>query len=115
VAYYLLTGQLVFEADTPMKMMLQHVQAQPVPPSQRTELDIPRELDELVLACLQKDPDKRPQNAEQLFALACRCQSCDTWDQELARHWWQTHLPEFTGPLTVEEPMPKAAATVALR
>ena len=25
VAYYLLTGQLVFEADTPMKMLLQHV------------------------------------------------------------------------------------------
>ena len=26
VAYYLLTGQLVFEADTPMKMLLRHVQ-----------------------------------------------------------------------------------------
>ncbi len=69
VAYYLLTGQLVFEADTPMKMLMQHVHAQPVPPSQRTELPIPRELDELVLACLQKDPDMRPQNAEELFRM----------------------------------------------
>ena len=67
VAYYLLTGQLVFEADTPMKMLMQHVQAGPVPPSQRTELPIPRELDELVLACLEKDPHKRPQNAEELL------------------------------------------------
>ena len=64
VAYYALTGQLVFEADTPMKMLLQHVQAEPIPPSQRTELPIPREIDELVLACLQKDPNKRPQSAE---------------------------------------------------
>ena len=56
VAYFLLTGQLVFEADTPMKMLMQHVHARPVPPSQRTELPIPRELDELVLACLEKDP-----------------------------------------------------------
>ena len=47
VAYFLLTGQLVFEADTPMKMLLQHVQAEPVPPSQRTELPIPPEIDEL--------------------------------------------------------------------
>ena len=58
VAYYLLTGQLVFEADTPMKMLLQHVQAQPVPPSQRTELPIPRELDELVLACLAEGSER---------------------------------------------------------
>ena len=68
VAYFLLTGQLVFEADTPMKMLLQHLQAEPMPPSQRTELPIPRELDELVLACLEKDPAKRPQNAEEAAA-----------------------------------------------
>ena len=68
VAYYLLTGQLVFEADTPMKMLMQHVQAVPLPPSKRTELPIPPELDAIVLACLQKDPDKRPQNAEELLA-----------------------------------------------
>src|SRR6185436_8038121 len=57
VAYFLLTGQLVFEADSPMKMLMQHMHARPVPPSQRSELPIPRELDELVLACLEKDPN----------------------------------------------------------
>jgi hypothetical protein len=63
VAYYLLTGQLVFEAGTPMKMFVQHLQTQPIPPSQRTEMTIPREVDELVLACLEKDPRKHPQDA----------------------------------------------------
>ena len=53
VAYFLLTGQLVFEADTSMKVLMHHLNT-PIPPSQRTELPIPRELDELVLACLQK-------------------------------------------------------------
>jgi serine/threonine-protein kinase len=114
VAYYLLTGQLVFEADTPMKMMLQHVQAEPVPPSRRTELRIPRDLDEIVMACLQKDPDKRPQDAQQLFALACGCTSCETWTQDLARHWWETHLPELTGPLTLTEPGPPPRPVVAV-
>ena len=52
-----------------------------MPPSQRTELPIPRELDELVLACLEKDPDKRPQNAEELFQMACGCRTCDGWNQ----------------------------------
>jgi len=102
VAYYLLTGQLVFEGDTPMKIMLQHVQAEPIPPSQRTELPIPRELDEMVMACLQKDPNKRPQNADELFQIASR-QACDGWNHRTAKTWWEQHLPEMTGPLIVGE------------
>jgi serine/threonine-protein kinase len=109
VAYYLLTGQLVFEGDTPMKMMLQHVQAQPIPPSERSELPIPRELDDIVMACLQKDPDKRPQNAEELFHIATRCDACEAWTQAAARAWWEHHLPEMTGPLILGEPEPDAA------
>ena len=101
VAYYALTGQLVFEADTPMKMLLQHVQAEPVPPSQRTELPIPQELDELVLSCLQKDPNKRPQNAEVLLNMAIGCKTGDCWNQELARGWWSKHLPDLTMPLSL--------------
>ena len=103
VAYYLLTGQLVFEAETPMKMLMQHVQAIPLPPSQRTELPIPPDLDAMVMACLEKDPNKRPQNAEELLGVARACRSCESWNNELARHWWQTYLPDLTGPLTVDE------------
>ena len=114
VAYFLLTGELVFEADTPMKMLLQHVQAEPIPPSQRTELPIPRELDELVLACLQKDPDKRPQNAEVLLKMACGCRSGDTWSSDLAQSWWEAHLPEFTGPLALGDLTSEASRRAAV-
>ena len=85
VMYYLLTGQLVFEADTPMKMLMQHVQATPVPPSQRTELPIPQELDDLVLACLQKDPNLRPQHAQDLFRMAHTCRDCEGWTRDAPR------------------------------
>jgi eukaryotic-like serine/threonine-protein kinase len=104
VAYYLLTGQLVFEADTTMKMFLEHVQTPPIPPSQRTELPIPGELDALVLACLEKDPNRRPQDARQLLLMARRCHSVDGWNSDRARRWWKTHLPELTGPITVAAP-----------
>ena len=103
VAYYLLTGQLVFEADTPMKMFVQHLQAQPVPPSQRTELPIPPELDAFVLACLEKDPNKRPQSARDLFEMATACCS-DGWTNRQARAWWEVHLPELTGDLAATLP-----------
>jgi serine/threonine-protein kinase len=104
VAYYLLTGQLVFEAETPMKMLLQHLHARPIPPSQRTELPIPRELDDLVLTCLEKDPDKRPQDAAQLFRMAHGCRSCEDWNQDAAARWWQIHLPDLSRPLSVDAP-----------
>jgi serine/threonine-protein kinase len=104
----------VFEAETSMKMLMQHLHAQPVPPSQRTELPIPRELDELVLACLQKDPNLRPQNAGELFRMAYNCRTCEGWDTDMAQLWWEAHLPELTGPLTVAKPEPiRTAAAVA--
>ena len=101
VAYYLLTGQLVFEADPSMKMLMQHLNTPPIPPSQRTELPIPRELDELVLACLEKDPNRRPQNAGELFRMAYNCHACEGWNADAAEAWWRAHLPEFTGPLPI--------------
>ena len=46
-----------------------------MPPSQRTELPIPPEVDALVLACLEKDPPDRPQNAEELLRLLDGCRA----------------------------------------
>jgi hypothetical protein len=115
VAYYLLTGQLVFEADTPMKMFLQHMQATPIPPSMRSELPIPRDVDELVLACLEKEPSKRPQNAEEVMRMIRTCRSAQTWDNDAARGWWQTNLSELTGALTVAEPAPETADRMLVR
>ena len=114
VAYYLLTGQLVFEAETAMKMFLQHLQGVPVPPSQRTELPIPADLDALVLACLSKDRASRPANAEDVRFLLDTSRGANRWNNESARGWWQLHLPELAGPLATEEPVDIAAATPAL-
>jgi serine/threonine-protein kinase len=114
VAYFLLTGQLVFEADTAMKMFLQHLQATPLPPSQRTELPVPAEVDALVLACLEKDPGRRPQHAEQVLRLIDGSRTASTWTNASARTWWQHNLPELSGPLATEEPIEVVAARPAL-
>ena len=86
VAYYLLTGQLVFEADTPMKMLMHHVQTKPEPPSARTELPIPRDLEELVMACLEKDPEKRPPDAEHLYRLSVGCNVARLLEQRRSKN-----------------------------
>lgn len=69
VAYYLLTGQCVFEADSPMGMAIAQVTAKPVAPSRRTRQAIPLQLERLVLACLEKSPERRPQSAVQMLEM----------------------------------------------
>lgn len=97
VAYWLLTGRLVFEASTPMRMMMAHVNATPEPPSRYTELPVPPALEGLVLSCIEKDPERRPHDAEALSHALASCDVGERWTAESAWQWWDTHLPEFGG------------------
>jgi len=98
VAYYLLTGELVFDADTPMKMFMQHVQAEPMPPSLRSELPIPSALEALVLACLSKHPASRPQSVADVSNRLDAVVLQERWSNESARRWWNTHLVDLATP-----------------
>ena len=91
VAYWLLTGKFVFAADTSMGLLLQHAQAEPTRPSARTDLPIPKGLDDLVLACLAKDPADRPQSARELSARLAEVECTSVWTQDRAREWWETY------------------------
>ena len=89
VAYWLLTGQRVFEGETPMAILVQHAQTAPAAPSTRTELPIPAALDGLVLACLAKDPAERPQTARDLSRRLDAIALVNPWTAERARDWWR--------------------------
>jgi eukaryotic-like serine/threonine-protein kinase len=93
VAVWLLTGKLVFTADTSMKLVLAHVHSAPEPPSRKTELPIPAALDALVLSCLAKNPDDRPASARHLLERLDAIELSVSWTEERARQWWRTHLP----------------------
>jgi serine/threonine protein kinase len=94
VAYWLLTGQFVFTAETTMGLVLQHVQTQPTPPSARTQLQIPAALDQLVMSCLAKDPAERPQTARELSRrLTAVCEAGAAWTEDRAREWWAERQP----------------------
>jgi tRNA A-37 threonylcarbamoyl transferase component Bud32 len=93
VAYWLLTGELVFDANTPMGMLVQHAQTPPIPPSTRTELPIPAALDQLVLECLAKDPADRPQTAKELSRRLGQVEAPGEWPEAKARDWWTLHQP----------------------
>jgi len=94
VGYWLLTGRLVFQAPNAIQLMYQHANAQPVPPSERSELEISPALDQVILACLAKQPEDRPQSAAELSRLLQAAAPSEAWSAERAHRWWDRHLPE---------------------
>jgi serine/threonine-protein kinase len=97
VAYFLLTGQLVFEADNALQSITKRLQEKPVAPSQRTELPVPPDLDALVLACLAAQPSDRPASAGDL-ARRLAALSVPRWTDEEAARWWAARFPASDRP-----------------
>lgn len=64
VFYEMLTLQLPFEATSIPEMIHKHLHAAPVPPSKYNP-DIPPVLENLILRCLEKEPDRRFQSASE--------------------------------------------------
>ncbi len=98
VAYWLLTGHPVFDGKSPMKVMLAHIDSEPVPPSQVSELAISQNMEDLVLACLAKDPADRPATAVGVSDLLREATCEPPWTTLDAERWWSIHLPEFAAP-----------------
>ena len=94
VAYFLLTGSLVFEELTAISMAMAQVEQTPDRPSRRAETPIPESLERVVMACLQKKREDRPQSATELASLLEACTDIPRWTQADANEWWTLHQPE---------------------
>ncbi len=92
VAYWLVTGRLVFDGGSPLAMAMNHVNTAPIRPSERTEMEISAELDELILDCLAKDPRRRPATARDLGRRLAAL-PLPAWTAERAEDWWRIHMP----------------------
>lgn len=90
VACYLLTGQLLFEAGNGIQMITKHLREVPPPLSGRTELPIPPALEQVVMACLAKQPSGRPDSAGELARMLAAIE-VEPWGQEQARQWWRVN------------------------
>jgi serine/threonine-protein kinase len=88
VAYYLLTGSPPFNGKTIVDVCGQHLHSQPVPPSERLGHPLNARLEGVVLACLEKSPEKRPRGASEVVNLLAECQGESPWSSAQAKQWW---------------------------
>ena len=72
--------------------MVAHARDPVVPPS-RLRGDVPADLEQVVLRCLEKKPEDRYQDAESLARAFAACADAGSWSPVQAEAWWQEHEP----------------------
>lgn len=97
VAYYMLTGRPPFMHDNAIKVLMAHA-GKEVPKPSEFQPDVPADLEQVVLRCLEKDPADRYQSAVELAAALQQCQSAGLWNRTLAAQWWQRNSEEIAAP-----------------
>jgi len=91
VLYWMLTGQPPFVSESSLKVIVDHVKTDPVPPSRITELRIPPALDAVVMTCLAKSPADRYQNTADIITALEALEWPQAWSHTRAREWWHLH------------------------
>ena len=85
--YYALTGKPPFTGDSPFVIMMAQARDPVVPPSQ-VNPEIPEDLEQVVLRCLQKAPADRFPTVKALGDALAACASADEWGPNRAEAWW---------------------------
>jgi len=95
VGYFLLTGRPPFDGQTVVELFQQQTKEKPRPPSEVVDLPILPDVDRVILACLEKDPMRRPKSANALSRELEWCRSFGEWNRDKARYWWREHGAEL--------------------
>ena len=95
VAFWLLTGKLVFEREHAFAQLLAQLQ-EPLPNLRElVPAEVPEALLQLIAACLAKQPEQRPSDARTL-GRALRAIAFPperAWTDERAEAWWSVYQP----------------------
>lgn len=93
VAYQLVTGQKVFEGESIIEICSAHLEKKPIRPSERLGAHVPEDLEEIILRCLEKDPQRRPDSMSRLDTALAMCRDAKAWTRVDREGWWQEHMP----------------------
>ena len=93
VGYFLLTGTPPIRGDGLAEVLWKQIREVPEPPSARLGAEVSEDLEALILKCLSKRREDRPEDVRALIAALLRCRSSGMWTVEDAESWWRANVP----------------------
>ncbi|HEV3084786.1 MAG TPA: hypothetical protein VGY66_33805 [Gemmataceae bacterium] len=75
---------------------------EPLDPIPEFKETIPADLQRIILRCLEKDPERRYQNAITLDKALATCASASQWTAETAEEWWRRPGKAAAPPASLE-------------
>ncbi len=94
VGYFLLTGEPVFAVKNFEQLFGKLRWADPRSPSARANRPISRDLQTLIMQCLQKQQEERPNGMNTLIEALESVDVAADWDRHKARDWWLDHAAD---------------------
>jgi serine/threonine protein kinase len=91
LGYFLLTGHYIFDAENISEIHEKQLTTAPIPPHQRTANPISAEMEQLLLRCLEKDMNLRPQSAGELRKRLLALPAAADWTPESSASWWDAY------------------------
>jgi hypothetical protein len=89
VGYCLLTGAPPFQGRSTVEVCGHHLHSTPTAPSQKLGIRLPGTLEALILRCLAKSRDDRPESARELQRLLRECATFAPWTDTDAAACWE--------------------------
>jgi serine/threonine protein kinase len=90
LAYFLLMGRPPFVRASAVGTLAAHLCAPPTP-LRAADIDVPADLEAIVLRCLAKSPDHRFADAPALEQALSACGCAEEWSEQRAANWWRAH------------------------
>lgn len=92
VGYILLTGEKLFDCNSSVDVCLKQLNDEPERPSERINQPLPEDLQNVLMSCLRKSPDERPQTADDLADSLRHCHDANGWSASDAQQWWEAGI-----------------------
>lgn len=92
-AYYLVTGKPPFARGNGLEILQAHARESVIPPSQLS-INLPQDLEAIILKCLEKNPDERYASAADLEEALRNCSVAGKWTAADAATWWKKNTQQ---------------------
>jgi len=113
ILYEMVTGRVPFEGETPLSIVMKHKGETPKDPKEFNS-QVPRDLSQVILRCLEKDKEKRYQSVEELIKNLSKIEQSLLWAEGVMPQRKPTIPKEITAKFRLKKLFISTSAFIGL-